>query len=152
MKNFLFAFLFFALGALFVSEANAQTVGGSLKTAIKGKTVRGYVVLSIPKGLHVNSYRPKSEYAIPTRMNVSAVGAKAFGVTYPPGKMRTFSFSKTPISVYEGRAVFGFKLTVPKTYRRRYVTVKAKVRYQACTDEVCYAPKTKVVNLRARVR
>jgi len=152
MKKLLFITLFFAVGFFFVGETTAQTVSGSIKNASKGRTARGYVVLSIPKGLHVNSYRPKSEYAIPTRVSVSAAGAKAFGVTYPAGKMRKFSFSETPISVYEGRAVFGFKVTVPKGFRGRYLTVKATVRYQACTDEVCYSPKTKTVNLRARVR
>lgn len=152
MKKLLFVTLFFAVGFFFVGETNAQTVSGSLKSARKGGIARGYVVLKIPRGLHVNSYRPKSEYAIPTRMTVSGSGVKAYGVTYPPGKMRKFSFSDKPISVYEGRAVFGFKVRVPKGFKGRYMTVKARVRYQACTDEVCYSPKTKVVNLRARVR
>ena len=154
MKKLLFPALFFVSVLLFASEASAQTVSGfvSKGTATKGRTTRGYIVLKIPKGLHVNSYRPRSEYAIPTRVSVSSVGARAFGVTYPPGKMRKFSFSDTPISVYEGRTVFGFKVTVPRGYRGRYITVKARVRYQACTDEVCYAPRTKTINIRARVR
>ena len=152
MKKLLFITLFFAIGFFYVAETNAQTVSGSLKSAKKGRVTRGYVVLKIPKGLHVNSYRPKSEYAIPTRVSVSGKGIRAFGVTYPPGKTRKFSFSKTPISVYEGRAVFGFKVRVPKGYKGRWIRIRAKVRYQACTDEVCYPPKTKYVNLRARVR
>ncbi len=152
MKKYLYIGLFFAIGFLFIGEANAQTVSGSLNTASKGKTVRGYVVLNIPKGLHVNSYNPKSEYAIPTRVSVSGAGVNAFGVTYPPGKMRKFAFSDEPISVYEGRAVFGFKVTVPKNFRGNTVRVKADVRYQACTNEVCYAPKTKSVWITARVR
>lgn len=153
MKKLLFIGLFLAIGSLLAGAADAQTVSGSLNTASKGKTVRGYIVLDIPKGLHVNSYRPKSEYAIPTRVSVSGSnGARAFGVTYPPGKMRKFAFSDEPISVYEGRAVFGFKVTVPRNFRGKTVRVKANIRYQACTDEVCYAPKTKSVWITARVR
>lgn len=152
MKKLLFVTLFFAISAVFIGETRAQTVSGSIKSASKGRTARGYIVLSIPKGLHVNSYSPKSEYAIPTRVSVSASGANAFGVTYPPGKMRKFSFSDTPISVYEGRAVFGFKVTVPKGFRGNYLNVKTSVRYQACTDEVCYPPKTKTITIRTRVR
>ena len=154
MKKFSFLTIFLSLGLFAAIETNAQTVSGSISKgrATKGRVARGYIVLKIPRGLHVNSYRPKSEYAIPTRVSVSAVGARAYGVTYPPGKLRTFSFSDEPISVYEGRAVFGFKLIVPKNYRGRFVTVKARVRYQACTDEVCYRPRTKTINIRARVR
>lgn len=143
------------LAVIFLADSvSAQTVSGYISKGrvTKGTTARGVIVLKIPKGLHVNSYRPRSEYAIPTRVSVSAVGARAFGVTYPPGKMKSFSFSDVPISIYDGRAVFGFKLRVPKGYRGRWVTVKARVRYQACTDEVCYRPTTKTINIRARVR
>ena len=154
MKKLLFVTLFFAIGFFFVGETSAQTVSGSISKgrATKGRIARGYIVLKIPRGLHVNSYRPKSEYAIPTRVTVSAVGAKAYGVTYPPGKTKRFSFSDEPISVYEGRVVFGFKVRVPKGFRGRYLTVKARVRSQSCTDEVCYAPKTRTIKIRARVR
>ncbi len=150
-KLFLFT-AFFAIGLFFVNETSAQTITGSIKKASKSGIARGYIVLKIPKGLHVNSYRPRSEYAIPTRLSVSAKGAKAYGVTYPPGRMRKFSFSDEPISVYEGRAVFGFKVRIPKGFKGRYINVKASVRSQACTDEVCYAPKTKTINIRARIR
>ncbi len=150
-KLLLTAFLF---ASAFVLRADAQTVSGSIGngSVSKGTTVRGGIVLRIPDGLHVNSYRPDNEYAIPTRVTVTGSGVNAFGVTYPPGKKRKFPFSEKPISVYEGSAYFGFKVTVPKNYRGRTVRVKASVRYQACTDEVCYAPKTKTIWITARVR
>lgn len=155
MKKYLFIGLFLAIGFLFINEAQAQTISGGIAQGVvkKGTTARGYVILSIPKGLHVNSYRPQSEYAIPTRMTVSGSGgAQAFGITYPPGKMRRFEFSDEPISVYENRAYIGFKVKVPSNYRGGTIRVKADVRYQACTDEVCYAPKTKSIWITARVR
>ena len=152
MKKLLFIGLFFAIGFLFIGEANAQSISGSIKSASKGKIARGTIVMRIPKGLHVNSFRPKSEYAIPTRVSVVGSGVKAYGVTYPAGKMRKFSFSDSAISVYDGRAYFGFKVRIPRNYKKKTVRVKATVRYQACTDEVCYAPKTKSVWITARVR
>ncbi len=155
MKKYLFIGLFLAIGLFFIGEANAQTISGSIGNGSvrKGTTAKGFVILSIPKGLHVNSYRPQSEYAIPTRMSVSgASGLKAFGVTYPAGKMRKFEFSDEPISVYENSAALGFKVTVPSNYRGNTIRVKAEVRYQACTDEVCYPPKTKSIWITARVR
>lgn len=133
---------------------SAQTVsGGFSKSRVsKGSVARGFVILKIPKGLHVNSYRPTSKNLIATKLTVSGKGVSTFGITYPPGKMKKFSFSRSKISVYENRAYMGFKVRVPKNYRGRTIRVKASVRYQACTDEVCYRPETKSVWLTARVR
>ena len=152
MKKILFTAVVLTVG--FALQANAQTISGSIGKGrvSRGTTARGYVLLKIPDGLHVNSYKPESEYAIPTRVSVSGSGVKAYGVTYPPGKKRKFSFSETPISVYEGRAYFGFKVTVPRNYKGKTIRVKVNVKYQACTDEVCYRPRTKTIWITARVR
>jgi hypothetical protein len=61
-------------------------VSGSIGTVKRGGSTKGTVVLSIPGGLHVNSSRPNSEYAIPTTVKVSAAGAKVGAVNYPARK------------------------------------------------------------------
>lgn len=157
MKKYFFTAILslaFVLIAGNLVETNAQTVGvsGSIGTVKRGGSVRGNVVLNIPGGLHVNSNRPNSEYAIPTTVRLSAKGGKVSGAIYPRGKNRRFSFSDEVINVYEGRTVIGFNLNVPANYRGSTVNVRAVVRYQACTDEVCYSPRTETINLTARVR
>ena len=142
------AFLIFA-GA--VVQVSAQTVSGSIVNATRGGKARGSVVLSIPGGLHVNSNRPASEYAIPTTVKLSGSGVKVSGVSYPRGRNRKFQFSENVINVYEGRAAFPFTVTVPANFRGNTVRVRAVVRYQACTDEVCYPPKTTEVTLSGKV-
>lgn len=151
MKNIAIAFIVFLSGLITV---NAQSVSGSIGngTVGKGKAVRGQIVLSIPGGLHVNSSRPASEYAIPTSVRVSGSGVRVGRVTYPRGRNRKFQFSEDLINVYEGRVAFPFTVTVPAGFRGYTVRVNASVRYQACTDEVCYPPRTKEVTLTARVR
>jgi hypothetical protein len=142
-------FVFLAAGA-----ARSQTVpvSGNLLTVKRGGTTRGSIVLNIPRHLHVNSNRPNSQYAIPTTVRLSANGVKVSGPLYPPGKNRKFSFSEETLNVYEGRTVIGFNVTVPRNYRGKTVSVRAVVRYQACTDEVCYSPKTQTINLTAQVK
>ena len=143
------------LGSLLVvSAANAQTVTGSITggTVNKGKAARGSIVLSIPGGLHVNSSRPENRYQIPTSVRLSAAGARVSGPTYPRGTNRKFQFSDTVINVYEGTVRFPFTVTVPAGFRGNTVTVRAVVKYQACTDEVCYAPRSKEITMTARVR
>jgi DsbC/DsbD-like thiol-disulfide interchange protein len=153
------AFFPFALLVMLVAGAasitEAQTVSGSIGngTVAKGTRARGTVVLSIPGNLHVNSSRPSSEYLIPTSVRlVGNGGVRVSGVTYPRGHNRKFQFSETPLNVYEGTVRFPFTVTVPANHRGRTVSVRAIVRYQACTDEVCYPPRSREVTLTARVR
>jgi len=137
-----------------VMSANAQTVSGSIGNGSvkRGSAAKASVVLSIPNGLHVNSSRPKSQYAIATNVRVSGQGIKTSSVRYPSGHNRKFSFSESEINVYEGRTVFPFTVTVPANFTGDTVKIRAVVKYQACTEEVCYPPKTKEVTLTAKVK
>ena len=135
--------------------ANSQTVSGSIARGeiTRGKKAKATVVLDIPHDLHANSSKPGSEYAIPTTVKITPVnGIKIGSVVYPRGKNKKFAFSETALNIYEGRVVFTFYVTVPASYRKPKLEVKVAVRYQACTDEVCYPPKTKETTLVASVR
>jgi hypothetical protein len=150
-KSFLFVVLAAAVGAV---SASAQTFDGSISggSVARGGSARGTVIMNIPAGLHVNSNRPSSQYAIATAVRLSVTGATVSGVNYPRGKNRKFQFSEDAINVYEGRVAFGFTVKVPPGFRGNTVRVRATVRYQACTDEVCYPPKNKEITITARVR
>ncbi len=154
-KGFFFSALFFAFCSFAIASANAQAVSvtGSLskKTVARGSATKATVVLGIPSGLHVNSSRPASEYAIPTTVSVSGSGLKAGGLTYPRGRNRKFQFSENLINVYEGRVSFPFTVTVPANFKGSTIRVNATVRYQACTEEICYPPKSKTITMTAKV-
>lgn len=154
MKKNLFSAII-SLSLIFIAgisaEINAQTINGSIGTIKRGGAAKATIVMDIPGGLHVNSYRPGSEYAIPTVIKASASGAKVGSVMYPRGKNRKLSFSEETINVYEGRTVFTFNVAVPAKFKGSVVKIPVTVRYQACTDEVCYPPKNKEITLTARV-
>ena len=135
------------------SGASAQTVRGSIGngTVARGSAARASVVIDIPAGLHINSSRPNSEYAIATSVRISGTGIKTTPVRYPAGHNRKFTFSETAINVYEGRTTFPFTVNVPKGFKGETVRIKAIVRFQACTNEVCYPPKSKEITLTAKV-
>ncbi len=154
MKKFLFGILFFVFAIVFAAETDAQTISlsGSIKTATRGSTAYGKVVMSIPGGLHVNTNRPGSEYAIPTTVRLTGTGVKFGAVTYPGGRSRKFEFSEDSIRVYDGRVTFSFQVKVPANFRGNTLRVRATVRYQACTEEVCYPPTSKTINLTAAVK
>ncbi len=155
MKKLLFS-AFLSLAFIFLAggfyQINAQTFSGSVGTIKRGGAGKGTIVMSIPDGLHVNSNRPNSQYAIPTVVRISAVGAKVGGISYPRGRNRKFGFSEDTLNVYEGRTAFKFNVTVPVNFKGNVIKVNAVVKYQACTNEVCYPPKTKEITLTAQVR
>ncbi|MEP6848941.1 MAG: protein-disulfide reductase DsbD domain-containing protein [Acidobacteriota bacterium] len=136
------------------SSVGAQTVRGSIGngTVSRGSSSRATVVIDIPGGLHVNSSRPNSEFAIATSVRITGSGIKTSPVRYPAGRNRKFSFSESAINVYEGSTSFPFTVMVPKNFKGDTVRIRAMVRYQACTNEVCYPPKSKELMLTAKVR
>ena len=153
-RNFLSFIFTLLIVAAAVASADAQTVTGSLADSAvsRGTTVKGSIVLNIPEGLHVNSNKPDSEYAIPTTVRISGVGIKPGGIEYPEGTNRKFQFSETELNVYEGEINIPFSIVLPRGFRGDTITVKAVVRYQACTEEVCYPPKTRNITLTANVK
>jgi len=141
--------IFILSAAAFGQEVSGSITGGSVT---KGKAAKGSVVLTIPGGLHVNSARPGNKYQIPTNVRLTAQGAGVSAPSYPRGTNRKFQFSDTTINVYEGTVRFPFTVTVPPGFQGNTLRVRAVVRFQACTDEVCYPPRTKEVTITARVR
>ncbi|NOT46717.1 MAG: hypothetical protein HOP17_03060 [Acidobacteria bacterium] len=133
---------------------SAQTITGSLADGkiARGARAKGTIVLSIPAGLHVNSNKPNSEYLIATTVKITGVGFKVASVNYPKGIDRKFQFSEEQLNVYEGEIKVPFSITIPRTFHGKTLSVKALVRYQACTNEVCYPPRNKEVVMTAAVR
>ena len=110
--------------------------------------MRGTVVMDIPSGYHVNSNRPLEKFLVATQLTIEAPnGIRVGPVTYPRALLRNFKFSKTRVSVYEGRAVMSFSVNVPAKAATGSVELKGRLRYQSCNDSLCFPPKTQEVSL-----
>src|SRR5688572_23685769 len=80
----------------------------------RGRSVRATVTMDIPGGYHVNSNRPLEKFLIPTTLKVDAPdGIRVGPIAYPRAVLRKFKFSKSNVSVYEGRAIMRFTVTIP---------------------------------------
>lgn len=120
----------------------------SLEKAQRGRTLQGAVMIDIPSGYHVNSNRPSGKYLVPTSLKLDPHdGVRVGGVRYPRASLRSFSFSEQKLSVFEGRAVMRFSVTIPAGFPHSKMELKAKVRYQSCSDKECYAPATRDLSL-----
>jgi hypothetical protein len=138
-----------------VPEPQASQIGVngffSVDRAQQGSSFQAAVVMDIPGGLHVNANKPLGKYAVPTVVKVDAPrGFRVTPVSYPRGSVRTFRFGgsdESRLSVYEGRTIFRFNVSVPANQPFGVENVRVSVRFQSCTDEVCYPPASRNLDL-----
>ena len=154
------ALFFLAIGFLVLSGGISSRVAAQTPPHInvsasvssnkvnRGRSVRATVRMDIPGGYHVNSNRPLEKFLIPTTLKVDAPDGIRIGpIAYPRAVLRKFKFSKNNVSVYEGRAIMRFSITIPPGTSTGSKEVKLNVRYQSCNDEVCFPPQTKELSL-----
>lgn len=118
-----------------------------------GRAAQAVVVMDIPSGFHVHSNRPLEKFLIATQLQIEAPkGVRVGAVVYPRPILRSLKFSKTKVAVYEGRATMRFNVTVPASFGSDSTELKARLRYQACNDELCFPPQTREVKIPVRVK
>jgi len=121
----------------------APTAFASYDPVARGKEFQIAVVMKIRDGFHVNARKKSAEYLIATDLKTDgAAGFKIGDVTYPEGELRTFTFSKTPLNVYEKTIVLKMAVTAQPDAPTGAQHIPLKLRYQACNNEVCLPPVT----------
>jgi hypothetical protein len=145
-----------ALSLRLPSPQSAPNIGvngyASTDKVQRGRIVQVAVVMDIPHGYHVNSNRPLESFLKATQLKVEAPGGVRTGqVAYPRALLRKFSFSNDKLSVYEGRAVLRFNVTVPANFGSGSLELKAKLNYQSCSDALCFPPQSREVKLQIPV-
>ncbi len=153
-----FAATLVAAALLFLSPAGSQTPSGkdvvapeafaSHDPVARGMSLQIAVVLKIRSGFHVNAREVTEDYLIPTDLRAEIpAGFKLGPVAYPKGTLQTFTFSKNKkLNVYSGNVTILLPLTVLPTAPLGPQHVPMKLRYQACSTEICLPPVTKDVD------
>ena len=105
--------------------------------------VKGVVTATIESGWHINSNKPLDDFVIPTKLSFD--GTELVSAEYPPHTVRTFTFSGgQKLAVYEGT------IQIPFTAKLQSGdTIKGKLHYQACNDNVCLPPRDAEVTIDA---
>ena len=127
----------------------APTAFASFDPVTRGMAFQAAVVLKIRPGFHVNAREVTFDYLIPTDLRADVpAGFKSENVIYPKGTLQTFTFSKDkPLNVYTGTVILRLPLTVLKDAPLGPQRLAMKLRYQACSTEICLPPVTKDVEL-----
>jgi hypothetical protein len=149
----IFAAVLFALSAGNPAAAQSQVPSSrdvvapsayvSLEPVARGTSFQLAVVLKIRPGFHINAREKSEDYLIATDLKADVpAGFKIGEVSYPKGKLRAFTFSKKPLNVYEGTVIFRLPLTALPTAPLGEQHIPLKLRYQACSKEICLPPVT----------
>ena len=149
-----FAAIVLALcAAVFAERAPSQVPSGrevvkpemyvSLDPAARGSAFQVAVVMKIRTGFHVNAREKSEEYLIATDLKAELPAGFSSGeVVYPKGKLENFSFSKKPLNVYQDTAILRLPVTALANAPLGEQHIALKLRYQACSTEICLPPTT----------
>jgi hypothetical protein len=121
----------------------APVAYAAMNPAARGQTVRMAVVLKVREGFHINARPASFDYLIPTGLQTEfPAGFTAGSVAYPAGTLRTFEFTKTPLSVYEGTVILRLPVKISGAAPLGEQKLAFQLRYQACNDHACLPPVT----------
>jgi hypothetical protein len=115
--------------------------------AKKGSTATITVKATLPPGFHANSNTPTDEYLIPLTLKWTGGPLQVGAITYPKGSQEKYSFSQKPLSVVTGEFAISTQFKVPANAATGAAAQNGTLRYQACNDRMCFAPKTVPVML-----
>ena len=115
----------------------------SLDPAARGSSFQIAVVMKIRPGFHVNAREKSEDYLIATDLKSELpAGFKTGDVTYPKGKLEKFAFSKIPLNVYQDTVKLFIPVTALADAPIGEQHIPLKLRYQACSSEICLPPVT----------
>ena len=152
-KAILLAAVFFAALMALAAAANAQVPSGrdvvkpevysSLEPAGRGSSFQIAVVMKIRPGFHVNAREKSEDYLIATDLKAELPAGFSSGeVAYPKGKLEKFTFSQKPLNVYQETVILRLPLTALANAPLGEQHIPLKLRYQACSTELCLPPVT----------
>lgn len=108
-----------------------------------GGSAEAIVRLTIQSGYHINANPPTYPYLKATALEVSSSDGVSVGfITYPKALDRKFPFAEKPLAVYEGETDLRATLKADPKAKKGERSIPARLRIQACDDQVCYPPGT----------
>lgn len=97
------------------------------------------ILLRLPPGWHVQSHWPRDEFLIPTAFEPDPVpGVEWLGVDYPWETVQELDWSDTPLVTFEGEVA----IVAKGRAGGEPPLLTGTLTYQACTDLVCFAPRS----------
>ncbi len=101
------------------------------------------VIIDVTEHWHINANPANAEGLIPTTLTLPSTASIVIDrVVYPKGASTKVSWSDGPVALYTGHTVIFAEGRVNPSAQPGPVKIEGTLRYQACNDQVCIAPKT----------
>ena len=111
-------------------------------TIRRGSTGEVKLKAQLQPGFHVNSNTPSEDYLIPLKLTWAKEPLVAEQIMYPKPLMEKYDFSPTPLSVFSGTFEISTRFKAPADARNGPAIMSGKLRYQACNNRECLAPRS----------
>jgi thiol:disulfide interchange protein len=116
-----------------------------------GQKIRAALQVALPDGFHVQSDQPRDPLLIPTVLTINPPeGVTVTEIVFPTSVDLKQLGSDQPLAVFERVFPIGVQMTLARTVKGDII-VPAHLRYQACNDTTCFAPKTADAEWRIRI-
>jgi thiol:disulfide interchange protein DsbD len=101
------------------------------------------VIIDVAEHWHINANPANAEGLIPTTLTLPSIGSVVIDrIVYPKGATTKVSWSDEPMALYRGHTIIFAEGHVSAAAQPGPVKLEGTLRYQACNDQVCIAPKT----------
>ncbi len=135
-----------------MADVNVVTASAAEVSAAPGAAANAMIVVEVNAGFHVQANPPAKPNLIPVTLAFEpAEGVTAGATVYPPGKPYQVAGANGALSVYDGAFELTAPLSVAATAALGVRELHGKLRYQACDDRICLAPRSIPVVVVVRV-
>ncbi len=118
----------------------------SYTSAEAGNSYPAALIADISPGWHINSAFPSQLYLIAAELKIDSVEGLSVGkIKYP--KAYNIPLLGEEMSVYDGKAVFYFDVTIAESISNGNVHLPLHFTYQPCNNNECRSPETVDIDL-----
>ena len=114
-------------------------------TVKRGATVTETLQVVVLPGFHVNSDKPKDEFIIPLRLIWTPGLLDVKSVEFP--KPEEMKVGTQDLTVFTGTFAVKTQFQAPANAATGPATLMGKIKYQACSSDMCFRPSSIDVKL-----
>lgn len=101
------------------------------------------IQVRVKPGYHVQANPVRHASLIPITVELGpSEGVRPSRPVYPPSKLFRIAGGSEDLVVYDGAFFIESSVRVARTQRPGLIVLNGTLRYQACTDRICLAPRT----------
>jgi thiol:disulfide interchange protein DsbD len=103
---------------------------------------RAALLVRLPEALHVQSNAPRDASLIPTVLTITPPdGVRVSELVFPKATDLEQAGQSQALAVFEHEFAIGVQIEVASATQPGAIDLPGELRYQACDDKLCYAPR-----------